>query len=80
MLVPVGLRGGHAYSLPPVAAMRRGSGEILNALLGGLLLPLFGVAIERGTVAPLDVLAFLPMLARAALAAAVLAALLGAVP
>ena len=56
----VGLIGGLAYSLPPVAAMRRGWGEPLNAFLGGLLLPLAGVAAVLGSVGPADVLAFLP--------------------
>ncbi len=55
-----GLAGGLAYSLPPIAAMRHGWGEPLNALLGGLLLPLFGVALVAGGVNLLDVAAFLP--------------------
>lgn len=59
-LLLLGLAGGLAYSLPPVAAMRRGWGEPLNALLGGLLLPLYGVAVMQGTVGPLDAVAFLP--------------------
>jgi len=62
-LLLVGLVGGLAYSLPPVAAMRRGWGEPLNALLGGLALPLFGVAVMRDRIEPLDVLAFLPFTA-----------------
>ena len=62
-LLLVGLVGGLAYSLPPVAAMRRGWGELLNALLGGLALPLYGVAVVRGRVEPLDVVAFLPFTA-----------------
>ena len=37
--------GGLAYSLPPVAFIRRGLGEVVNAILGGILLPLYGVAI-----------------------------------
>lgn len=36
---------GLAYSLPPVAFVRRGVGEGVNATLGGLLLPLYGVAV-----------------------------------
>jgi 1,4-dihydroxy-2-naphthoate octaprenyltransferase len=35
---------GWAYSLPPVALSRRGLGEVDNALLGGLLLPVYGAA------------------------------------
>lgn len=60
VLLAGGLVGGLAYSLPPVAAMRRGWGEAINALLGGMLLPLFGVAVARGTITVVDVAAFLP--------------------
>ena len=62
-LLGAGLAGGLAYSLPPVAAMRRGWGEVLNTLLGALLLPLFGVAVIRGGIDLLDALAFLPFAA-----------------
>ena len=40
------------YSLPPIAAMRHGWGEPLNAVLGGMLLPLAGVAVVTGSVGP----------------------------
>jgi len=60
LLLMTGLVGGLAYSLPPVAASRRGLGELTNALLGGFLLPLYGVAIARGSVTALDMLAFVP--------------------
>lgn len=36
---------GLAYSLPPVAFVRRGVGEAVNATLGGIALPLYGVAV-----------------------------------
>ncbi|WP_245742153.1 prenyltransferase [Natrinema salaciae] len=36
---------GLAYSLPPIAFVRRGVGEAINAVLGGVLLPLYGVAV-----------------------------------
>ena len=39
------LLAGLGYSLPPVALIRRGLGEFVNAVLGGLLLPLYGVAV-----------------------------------
>ena len=58
--VLVGLVGALLYSLPPLAAMRHGWGEPLNALLGGLLLPLAGVAVVTGSVGAADVLAFTP--------------------
>lgn len=60
ILLAIGVAGGLAYSVPPVALMRRGAGEPTNAILGGLLLPLFGVAVARGHIEALDVLAFLP--------------------
>lgn len=50
---------GLAYSLPPLALVRRGVGEAANAALGGLLLPLYGVAVV-GTPGPLAVVAPLP--------------------
>ncbi len=59
-LLLAGLLGGLAYSLPPVSAMRRGWGEPLNALLGGMLLPLFGVAVVAGDISVDAMIAFLP--------------------
>lgn len=59
-LVLAGLVGALCYSLPPLAAMRHGWGEPLNAVLGGLLLPLAGVAVVTGRVTIVDALAFLP--------------------
>ena len=59
-LLLAGLLGGLAYSLPPVSAMRRGWGEPLNALLGGMLLPLFGVAVVAGSIGVDALIAFLP--------------------
>ncbi len=60
LILVTGLVGGLAYSVPPVAASRRGLGELTNALLGGFLLPLYGVSIARGSVTGLDMLAFVP--------------------
>jgi 1,4-dihydroxy-2-naphthoate octaprenyltransferase len=62
LLLLLGLAGGLAYSLPPVAAERRGFGEALNAVLGAMILPLFGVAALAATLEPLDIVAFLPFL------------------
>ncbi len=59
-IVLVGLVGALSYSLPPLAAMRHGWGEPLNAVLGGLLLPLAGVAVVSRHIGGADVLAFLP--------------------
>jgi 1,4-dihydroxy-2-naphthoate octaprenyltransferase len=39
------LVAGVAYSVPPVAFVRRGVGEPVNAALGGLVLPVYGVAV-----------------------------------
>ncbi len=39
------LIAGIAYSLPPIALIRRGIGEPVNMALGGLLVPLYGVAV-----------------------------------
>jgi 1,4-dihydroxy-2-naphthoate octaprenyltransferase len=60
LLLVAGVVGGLAYSVAPVALARRGVGEPVNAVLGGLLLPLFGVASATGHIVPSDVLAFLP--------------------
>jgi 1,4-dihydroxy-2-naphthoate octaprenyltransferase len=50
---------GWAYSVGP-RLVARGLGEVTNALLGGLVLPLFGVAVARGPLDAVAVLAFLP--------------------
>jgi 1,4-dihydroxy-2-naphthoate octaprenyltransferase len=60
LLLMAGVVGGMAYSMAPVALMRRGAGEPVNAVLGGLLLPLYGVASAAGRVEVLDILAFVP--------------------
>lgn len=39
------LVAGVAYSLPPTALVRRGAGEPVNMALGGLVLPVYGVAV-----------------------------------
>jgi 1,4-dihydroxy-2-naphthoate octaprenyltransferase len=51
---------GWEYSLPPLALAWRGAGELDNALLGGVLLPVYGVAAAAGTVTPADVAVFVP--------------------
>lgn len=50
---------GWQYSLPPLALAWRGWGELDNALLGGVLLPVYAVAVA-GEVTVGSVLAFLP--------------------
>ncbi len=51
---------GWAYSLPPLALAWRGLGEVDNAALGGLVLPLYGFAVAAGDVALTPVLACVP--------------------
>ena len=62
VLLLLGLGGGLAYSLQPLAVERRGWGEPLNAVLGGLLLPLYGVAVLAASVSLQDLIAFVPFL------------------
>ena len=45
-----GLVGGWQYSVPPLALSRHGGGEVANALLGGLLLPVTGAAVVGAAV------------------------------
>jgi 1,4-dihydroxy-2-naphthoate octaprenyltransferase len=59
-LLVAGLAGGWQYSVGPLRLSRRGWGEVANALLGGLLLPVYGVAAATGRVGVVDVLVFLP--------------------
>lgn len=67
----IGAVFGWFYSLPPPRLAWRGYGELDNALLGGVLLPLYGYATVSGTVAvpvialcvPFALLAFLNLLA-----------------
>jgi 1,4-dihydroxy-2-naphthoate octaprenyltransferase len=51
---------GWQYSLPPLAFAWRGLGEVVNALLGGVLLPLYAVAVAAGRVWTGAVVAVLP--------------------
>ncbi len=61
LLLGVGTIAGWLYSLPPALALsRRGLGEVSNALLGGLLLPVYGYAVSGGSVPAWIVAAFLP--------------------
>lgn len=47
-IVGVGLFGGWFYSTPPVAFVRRGLGEIDNAMLGAFMMPLMGFTVQTG--------------------------------
>lgn len=60
-LLVAGTVGGWAYSLPrSVALNRHGLGEIGNAILGGLLLPVYGFAAASGSMRAWVIAAFLP--------------------
>lgn len=51
---------GWMYSLPPLALVWRGWGELDNAVLGGLVLPLYGFTVVTGQLSAVPVLACLP--------------------
>ncbi len=52
---------GWGYSLQPAAFAWRGLGELDNALLGGVILPVYGVAVVMDSVSVGSVIAFLPL-------------------
>jgi len=60
-LLAAGLAGGWAYSVGWFPLAWHGLGEVANGILGGMLLPLYGVAIAGGAVDAAAVLAFLPL-------------------
>ena len=60
-IVGLGLLGGWFYSMPSLCLERRGLGELDNALLGGLLMPLMGYTVQTGRPTVEAVLALLPI-------------------
>jgi len=60
-LLAAGLAGGWAYSVGRFPLAWHGLGEVANGILGGMLLPLYGVAIAGSAVDAAAVLAFLPL-------------------
>lgn len=62
-IVGLGLVGGWYYSMPPLALERRGLGELDNALLGGLLMPLMGYTSQTGAPSVGAALALVPIVA-----------------
>jgi len=60
-IVGLGLLAGWFYSMPPLALERRGWGELVNGLLGGILMPLMGYTAQTGQPSPPAVLALLPI-------------------
>ena len=59
-IVGIGLLGGWIYSMPPLALERRGLGELVNALLGGIFMPLMGYTVQTGKLDWQACLALLP--------------------
>ncbi|NDJ86753.1 MAG: prenyltransferase [Chloroflexi bacterium] len=51
---------GWMYSLPPLALAWRGWGELDNAMLGGIALPLYGFTVQAGWVDPAVIAICLP--------------------
>lgn len=60
LIVGIGLVGGWFYSMPPLALERRGLGELVNSLLGGILMPVMGYAVQTGQFELKVLLALLP--------------------
>jgi 1,4-dihydroxy-2-naphthoate polyprenyltransferase len=61
VILVFGLVLGWFYSMPPVAFERWGAGELVNALIGGMLMPLMGFTVQTGTITLNAALALLPM-------------------
>jgi 1,4-dihydroxy-2-naphthoate octaprenyltransferase len=59
-ILTLGTVFGWMYSLKPLALGWRGLGELDNALLGGVLLPLYGYVVQAGAVDVGVILALLP--------------------
>lgn len=60
LLLAIGALGGWMYSLPPLALAWRGWGEVDNAILGGMVLVLYGYAVQAGGINWQIILACLP--------------------
>lgn len=60
-IVSLGLLGGWFYSMPPFKLIRRGWGEIDNALLGGFLMPLIGFVAQTAKVTSVSLAGCLPV-------------------
>lgn len=50
IVLGMGAFGGWMYSLPPLRLAWRGWGELDNALLGGVVLPLYGYTVQSGRI------------------------------
>jgi 1,4-dihydroxy-2-naphthoate octaprenyltransferase len=61
VILVAGAAGGWAYSVGPFPLAWHGVGEAVNATVGGMLLPLYGVAIAGGPIDVQAVAAFVPL-------------------
>jgi 1,4-dihydroxy-2-naphthoate octaprenyltransferase len=61
VILCLGAAGGWAYSLGPFPLAWHGQGEAANGVLGGMLLPLFGVAVAGASVDVASIAAFVPL-------------------
>lgn len=59
-ILMIGAVGGWMYSLPPLKLAWRGWGELDNALLGGMALPVYGYATQTGSIDLTIILISLP--------------------
>jgi 1,4-dihydroxy-2-naphthoate polyprenyltransferase len=62
VLLGIGAAGGWAYSVGPFPLAWHGLGEAANGFLGGMLLPLYGVAVGGGSLGTETVAAFAPLM------------------
>jgi 1,4-dihydroxy-2-naphthoate octaprenyltransferase len=60
-ILVLGAAGGWAYSVGPLPLAWHGLGEIANGVLGGMLLPLYGVALAGAGLDAAAVAAFVPL-------------------
>jgi 1,4-dihydroxy-2-naphthoate octaprenyltransferase len=60
VILGLGVLGGWMYSLPPLALAWHGWGEVTNAFLGGMLVPVYAYSVQTGMVSREIVLASLP--------------------
>ena len=59
-ILVIGIFLGWMYSLPPLKFAWRGWGEVDNAVLGGLFLPIYGYVVHAGVLGLEVILAFMP--------------------
>lgn len=62
LLLLLGLAGGWMYSLRPLALAWRGWGELTNAFLGGMLLPVWGFSVQAAHIDGRIILLSLPFM------------------